>query len=429
MGMATMSSTRTETALPKSPGKGVQALLQDARIDAAHSVGQDMVLMPAAVPDSGVELDVESATSGLAENLPVQPIDELPEDDLAGEGLQKQAEQLAHFLRQRQRELDHREAQLNAELAQLETDLRRERLCLSEREAEHEQHRLELDVREKEILERLERLAAADAVLKRKARATREQAGPCAGQPLEKVQAAQKHAEQNDRRQRELEKAENRLAQAQGEIRNFREQLTAQFRELREEIHRERQHLVARQRQALADLEKKRRVLEERGKSVDQCRAGLLELRGELQRMHRETLEIHLATEELWLKLSGSAPAAALTRSLGRIRKRLADQYRLANAELIKRKEEMESVRDQLVEQYRKLAGQKQEFGRRLEAEQKESQRQAAEMTAREQALLQQQTRFEEESQRWQVERMQYEQEIRLLRLQLARQGEQTANA
>ncbi len=49
-------------------------------------------------------------------------------------------------------------------------------------------------------------------------------------------------------------------------------------------------------------------------------------------------------------------------------------------------------------------------------------------LIAREQALLGQHTRFEEESQRWLIERMQYEQEIRRLRLQLARQSEQAAN-
>ena len=148
-----------------------------------------------------------------------------------------------------------------------------------------------------------------------------------------------------------------------------------------------------------------------------------------MQRMHRETLELRLATEELWLKLSGGAAPAALTRSMSRIRNRLADQYRLANDELIKRQEELENVRDQLVEQYRRLAEQRQKFQHGMAAGQEESRRQASEMTAREQALLEQQTRFEEQSQQWQIERIQYEQEIRCLRLQLARQGKQTANA
>ncbi|MGA2799327.1 MAG: hypothetical protein ABSE63_17230, partial [Thermoguttaceae bacterium] len=312
-------------------------------------------------------------------------------------------------------------------IAQLETDLRRERLYFSEREAEQELHRQELDIREKEILERLERLAAADAALKRKTGAESEFAARSAGHTLENAQSARQASNLNDQRQRQLEEAENRLAQAQAETQKFQEQLTAQRRELREEIHRERQYLIARQRQALAELGKKQQVLERRGKHADRCRAGLVELRAELQQMHRETLEIRLATEELWIKLSAAAPPDALTHHLGRIRNRLAEQYRLANAELLKQKEELEGIRDQLVEQYRNLIEQKRQFENRMDASREESKQQASMLIAREQALLQQQTRFEEESQQWHVARMQYEQKIRLLRLELARQSEETA--
>jgi hypothetical protein len=424
-----MSSTQTETALPESPKKGVLALLQDTRIDAAHTLnGPDSDILPAAVSDSGIDSNIDSDIVDSAEKVPVHTADEFPKADITSEQLQRQAEQLAHFLRDRQGELDHREAQLNAEIAQLETDLRMERLCFSEREAEQELRRQELDIREKEILERLERLAAADAALQRKTGAEAELAARSAGHTLEKVQPARQASNLNDQRQQKLEEAENRLALAQAETRKFQEQLTAQRRELREEIHRERQRLIAQQRQALAELEKKRQVLDRRAKHADQCRAGLLELRAELQQMHRETMEIRLATEELWIKLSGAAPPDALTHPLGRIRNRLAEQYRLANAEMLKQKDELERIRDQLVEQYRILVEQKQQFERQIDAGWSESQQQAAMLTTREQALLQQQTRFEEESQQWHVARMQYEQEIRLLRLELARQSEETAN-
>ncbi len=428
--MATMSSTRTETALPQSPDKGVQVLLQDSRIDAAHSLnGPDSDLVPAAVSDSAIDSNIDAHIADSAEKVPVQAADEFPKDDITSEQLQRQAEQLAHFLRDRQGELDHREAQLNAEIAQLETDLRRERLYFSEREAEQELRRQELDKREKEILERLERLAAADAVLKRKTGAEAELAARSAGHTLENAQPARQLSNLNDQRQRHLEEAENRLAQAQAETQKFQEQLTAQRRELREEIHRERQRLIREQRQAQAELKKKQQVLERRAKQADQCRAGLLKLRAELQQMHRETLEIRLATEELWIKLSGAAPPDALTHPMGQIRTRLAEQNRLANDEIFKQKEEIESIRDQLVEQYRNLVEQKQQFERRMDAERGDSQQQATMLIAREQALLQQQMRFEEESQQWHVARMQYEQEIRLLRLELARQNEETANA
>jgi hypothetical protein len=424
-----MSSTKTESVLPQSPKKGIEALLQDTRIDAAHTMnGPDSDSMQAAVSDSGIDANNDADIADSAEKVPVKVADEFPKDDIESEQLQRQAEQLAHFLRDRQGELDHREAQLNAEIAQLETDLRRERLCFSEREAELELRRQALDNREKEILERLERLAAADAALNRKTGAEAELAARSASHTLENAQPARQASNLNDQRQRQLEEAENRLAQAQAETQKFQEQLTAQRRELREEIHQERQRLIREQRQALAELEKKRQALERRAKHAEQCRAGLIELRAELQQMHRETLEIRLATEELWMKLSGAAPPDALTHPLGRIRNRLADQYRLANAELLKQKEELENIRDKLVEQYRNLIEQKQQFERQMDAGRSESQQQASMLIAREQAFLEQQTRFEEESQKWHVARMQYEQEIRLLRLELARQSEETAN-
>jgi hypothetical protein len=382
-------------------------------------------------------------------------------------------------------------------------------MCLSEREAEQDQRRQELDNREKEILERLERLAAADAALKRQAESETDLSGLSAHLSIENKRLAQqvatlkeerrqwetqrqlaedalqyerqqlesrqeaslqlirrresqleKHREILEtaasktsskpagslpdltvreekirhnaaalqQRQRELEEAENRLAQAQADTQKFHEQLTAERRELREEIHRERQQSIAEQRKALSELEMKRETLQRRGKHVDQCRAALVQLRAELQQMHRETLEIRLTTEELWIKLSGAAPPAALTHSLGRIRNRLADQYRLANAELLEQKKELESIRDQLVEQYEKLVEQRRQFERWMECRQGESQQQASMLIAREQALLQQQTRFEEQSERWQVERMQFDQEIRRLQLKLARQSDETAN-
>ena len=78
----------------------------------------------------------------------------------------------------------------------------------------------------------------------------------------------------------------------------------------------------------------------------------LEELRAELGRMHRETLEIRLATEELWVQVSGVAPPAVLTRSLGQIRARLADHYRLAGSELDEQKEELQTIRCELAEQH-----------------------------------------------------------------------------
>jgi hypothetical protein len=423
-----MSSTTSESALPAVPAEGIQTLLQDSRIDAAHPIGQQTRAVSMPPSDAAFQSDTGAAIADSSPELHGQQAADFVQERVDLEQLQRQAEQLAHFLRERQRELDHREAQLNAELAILETELRKERLCLTERQADLAERARRLDAREREILERLDRLAAADAALRRKAEAETEHCRSPVAEPLESLEIARRSAEE-ERRHEDLEKAEKRLAEAQREIREFQQKLVARRGEFEEEMHRERQALVVRQRQGLADLEKKRATLQRRGAEIDRCRAGLLDLRAELQRMHRETLETRLATEELWLKLSGGTAPAALTRSMSRIRNRLADHYQQANSELAKRKEELENLRDQLVEQFRNLAQQKRELQRGVVERQQDAQCQGSEITAREQALFEQQARFEQQTQQWQIERMQYEQEIRHLRLELARQVRDAAVA
>jgi septal ring factor EnvC (AmiA/AmiB activator) len=169
----------------------------------------------------------------------------------------------------------------------------------------------------------------------------------------------------------------------------------------------------------MAEVESKREMLDKQAENVERCSTALKQLRAELQRLHRETLEIRLATEELWAQLSGAAPPAALTRSLGRIRTQLADQYRSANAELLEQKKELSSIRDELADQYEKLVGQRRKFETWAVGRQQEAEIQAARLIAREQELGEAETRVAEESRRWEIERREFEQEIRHLRLQL----------
>ena len=136
--------------------------------------------------------------------------------------------------------------------------------------------------------------------------------------------------------------------------------------------------------------------------------------------MHRETLEIRLATEELWVQLSGAAPPAALTGSLGRIRTKLAEQYHHANAELAEQKKELETIRGQLLEQHKTVLDQKRRFEQWASGCQEECQRTASRLVARERQLYQEETQLSEQSQQWQTERIGYQQEIRRLRTALA---------
>ena len=143
--------------------------------------------------------------------------------------------------------------------------------------------------------------------------------------------------------------------------------------------------------------------------------------------MHRETLEIRLATEELWAQLSGAAPPAALTQSLGRIRAKLAEQYRQAQAETAEQKKELEAIRGELVAEHEKLVEQKRQFERWAAGCQEDCQQQASRLVAREQQLRDREIELRQQSQRWQAERLRYQIELR--RLQSHADAEEEAAA
>lgn len=387
----------------------------ETRVDAAHVVNREV-----------------EATAAPAEVL---------SDEAVAEQLRTQAAQLAAHLRGRQKELDHREAQINAGLAHLEGDTRAARLWLAEREAELNRRDEELPDRrpteaglryerqqiqaQREALERLNRQLLAGVERRRRAVEARaaklqQEAGQPTAQLLAREEVLRRTAEALQARQRRLEEAEARLADTRAETEELHRRLCEARREAREESRIQRQRLAAEQRQGKAELERQRQAVHRRSEQVDQSKAALEQLRTELGRMHRETLEIRLATEELWAQLSGAAPPAALTRSLGRIRTKLADHYRLSNAELHRQKEELEGIRRQLAERYEKLVQQKREFEQWAARRQKETEQQAARLIAREEQLAEKEAKLKDRAHRWQAERLDHQHQIRHLQAKVA---------
>ena len=330
---------------------------------------------------------------------------------------------------QREEMLKRREAELDAKAEHLEAQ------AATQKEAQESLHaqrarteeelqceRRKIDTRRKASLE----LARQGLAALEKRRLTVEadadklkQSSHRPGQELlDREKELLDRAEALDRREQEIKQAESLLAKAHGETKSLREQLTQKRQQFDEEARCQRQRMVAEQRRGQAELDKKRRALERRTEHVDHCQAALREVRAELGRMHRETLEIRLATEELWAQLSATAPPAALTHSLGQIRARLADNYRLAGAGLDERKQELQTMQGELADQHEKLVRQKSQIEQWSARRQEEIQQQAARLVAREQELQQQQTQFETTSQQWDVQRLRYEQVIRKLRRQ-----------
>ena len=309
----------------------------------------------------------------------------------AQEAIHVQAEQLAGHLRRRLKELDHRESLVNARIAAIDRDTRAARLWIAEREAELAARGDGLDQRQKELDNRE---AELDCRMRQAVQAKTARDG-------------------NDLAERQAE-------QARVEAELLREQLRQERQQFSEETRRERRRMADEQRAALAEVEKQREAVRHRAEQVDRSCAALEQLRTELARMHRETLEIRLATEELWVQLSGVAPPAALTSSLSGIRSKLADHYRFANAELQEQKQELESIRRQLVEQYEKVVRQKQYYDRWAQQHQQDAEADASRLAARETELQLLQAELADRSRQWQAQRLEFEQQIRRLTAQRA---------
>jgi hypothetical protein len=354
-----MSSSGTESRLESTPVlPNPSEAAGGTRIDGPHpAAGRESIANPSLLETAAAE----------AAPVAVAVIDR----SSVAEQTRVQAAQLAEHLRARQRELDHREARLNSWAAQLESEARSARLWVSERTEELK--------------------AAAD----------RTEADATAVEPEYSAEA------------------EERLARELAEVQMLREDLTAARRKMDENRRAEEERFEAHRRQALAEIDAGRQAIRRRGEHVDKSMEALEQLRAELGRVHRETLEIRLATEELWAQLSGAAPPPALVQSMGRIRGRLAEHYRLANTELQEQKQEIERLRLALGEQHEQLLRQKRDFDQWAVACRQEVEKQSTRLIARGQELDHRESEFDAKQREDQAERLALRQEIRRLRAEL----------
>lgn len=380
MTKADSSSTTDKQRLHRSPTVQGSDSAPSTRIDAPHEV---------CVADSAS--DCAERSSPLAA-------------DATSEQLRLQADQLAAHLRGRQKGLDGRESELNSRIARWESDVRATRLWLEQRQAE-------ISAEEESLARRRLESSACTETLDLRTEKLHSQENALA----EKEDALARREDEINNRERELRERLERLAVAETAQLKIGEKKSERAAEAERRIATS-ERLIAKQQRAKKDIERKRRAVERRAEHVDKCQASLRQLRDELGRMHRETLEIRLATEELWVQLAGAAPPAALTRSLGRIRTKLAEQYAHANAELSERKKELETIRSRLEEQYNQLVEQRRRFERWATGRRQECESQASRLIAREKQLQNEEDQIHKQSQSWQAERIKFQHALHGLR-------------
>lgn len=366
------------------------------RVDAAHSTSGGA--LPKAAAPARAQLAV---LAGVA-----QPGST---DATIADQLQRQSMELGDRLQQRQRELDQREASFHAQIAQLESELRSARLVQQELQEE-------LLARAQTIKRREEELDREAADLLHAESAQRAEAGEQFTSASQLNETAKLTAEQWRRRITELDRSEHQL-QAQLSDLAHKQQALDKERQVLIEANAKRDERVKRERQEeqhrfeneLMRLRKRQEEVERRAISVQQ-------LHQDTCNTYRETLELRIATEQIWAEFHGGLSTVELTRRLATWRKKLMDQFALASESLKQQQVDNLALLHSLEKQTEGLNCTRNELREWMSRRQQELIEEAEKLLTRERELSREEARFRHLEQQWAAQQAGYEQEIRRLR-------------
>lgn len=303
--MSSITETTETASVPQSVKTSSARFTSELRIDAPHFVG----VAPEFVSGPTMPLTPQSVpTPELSKVTPPA----IPLGD-THERIERQASELGNRLENRCRNLDQRESHLNSRSAEFDRELRSARLWITEKQEELHKQETQLDAEARALGEVAKRQAECEVV-----------------EQTEQEDELQQRCE-------ELKKVERHLREAKIQLELCRRQLVEKRTEFDHYMADQRKILAHYQAQVEADLFEKRAKLDRQSKTNEQIRVVLGQCRREIERKHRESLQLRLATEELWVRMSDGASTAVMLQSLSKIRSRIADEYRQAEARLVKK--------------------------------------------------------------------------------------------
>ncbi len=355
-----------------------------------------------------------------------------------------QAEELAERLQHKQRELERREARMNATMAEAEAEVRATRVWAAERVHELRQ--------QEETLKKQTAEAEQDQRAFAAARLAWEDEVRLSGELLARSKKRQKERREIARqRHRALESQASALRTAQARLEaerqtNEREHLTAQqqwalereneslrLKQLSQDIEQRRDALqereqrfdadqqeaaqrarqfesdvavLAEERETLQRLQDQHRemcdaqrksanerqhrqteILRQKQEEMTRNRERLERLRNEVMQTHRNALEMRLATEEIWARINQHAKPEQVTQTLAAIRNRVSDEYRLANESLAERYQELQALGQKIVARQSALQKQRNDAQHWVVRRREEIEQEAARIIVREREL------------------------------------------
>lgn len=167
-------------------------------------------------------------------------------------------------------------------------------------------------------------------------------------------------------------------------------------------------------------LDAERLIAEQRERDLLRQERHLLQLQAQLREAQRETLEMRLATEELWARMTPEVPSAALQQALAEHRLRLTDVYRLALVDLRHERQSLDQMHATLGEQEETIAHQRRELEDWQHRRQAEFDAKTAELAAQASQLQLWQDRLEHQQEQAKRSELHFREEIQRLILRPA---------
>ncbi|MCC7085806.1 MAG: hypothetical protein IT427_12460 [Pirellulales bacterium] len=313
-----------------------------------------------------------------------------------------QAQQLAGHLESRQRDLDHREAELHSQLARHEAAARSARLWFQEQHGRLTRRQAEWERREQEISLRLQSLGRSAALYSEETSAAGMQRSPSAiddeidfrlrqsefHERSAQLEARHHHCEAIEKqlaiRHQHLEAAEARISHSEVELQFARQELLAEREAHAARLEHQRRQLDEDRARQTAELVQRRSELDEQESQFEKRAAAIEQLHNELLLTQRDSLESQLATQELRAELAGQVPPAIIVQSLARLRAKLSEHYRLQSEGVERQRSELAARTATAAKQHRQIAARQREFENWMAAQHRQIEEQAAQLAGRE---------------------------------------------
>ena len=170
--------------------------------------------------------------------------------------------------------------------------------------------------------------------------------------------------------------------------------------------------------------------LKDRHDSLNRKQLQLEKLHDEITKLHREALEMRIATEQAWTQMATLGNDSNAAETLAGLRRRLDDNYRVSNDELTRRHSEVQEVRTHIQEQEARLRIQIRDAQLWIDRRWNELEARDANLSVRETEVDQRETEFDRQARLWQRQREEYRYEIEELsqRLRLSNSSASVAS-